>query len=53
MFFNSYLFIHNNQVNSKLIGLSTLLLNEDTIDDDYLNPFYNHEELSNTIMMMY
>ena len=51
--FNSSLFVHKKKVNSKnelLEELSTLLLNEDIIGDDYLDSVYKREELSNTNM---
>lgn len=52
-FFDSSLFVHKKKVNSKkelLEELSTLLLNEDIIGDDYLDSVYKREELSNTNM---
>ena len=52
-FFDSSLFVHKKKVNSKnelLEELSTLLLKESIIGDDYLDSVYKREELSNTNM---
>lgn len=53
VFFNSSLVIRKITVNSKkelLEELSTLLLNENIIGDDYLDSVYKGKELSNTNM---